>query len=59
MNVPCITEPTSIRNWVTFCGFFIMKKITNFRNILYQSWNSERGQISYGEIAGILNRGIE
>ena len=20
MNVPCISEPKSIRNWVTFCG---------------------------------------
>ena len=20
MNLPCIREPTSIRNWVTFCG---------------------------------------
>ena len=20
MNVPCISESTSIRNWVTFCG---------------------------------------
>ena len=23
MNLPCIIELTSIRNWVTFCGFFI------------------------------------
>ena len=25
MNVPCISESTSIRNWVTFCACYLQK----------------------------------
>ena len=25
INLPCISKPTSIRNWVTFCGCIILK----------------------------------
>ena len=39
MNLPCIREPTSIRNWVTFCGVSIIVLGLKIEMILHKEFD--------------------